>query len=109
MSKPLFAAPAIAVELDDFLHEVPSPGNITGRLDGINLRSERREVSSLAANSRGRKDRLLAVDFFHDGAGSSIEDIVVAGSRSDVQIFADHRGRGDVVAVAGTPFCLEGP
>ena len=33
--KPVFALPAIAVEADDFLHEVPGPDDFAVRLDGV--------------------------------------------------------------------------
>ena len=97
--EPVLAAPAVAVELDDLLHEVPGPDRFAVGLDGVHLRAEGREVDAVGPGRGRREDRLAAVDLADHLARVAIEDVVVAGRRADVNVLADHRGRGDVVAV----------
>src|SRR5262249_27220211 len=97
--EPVLAAPAVAVELDDLLHEVPGPDQTALWLEGIHPRAKGREIDAINPSHGRRENRLAAVDLADHGTRVPVENIEVAGRRADMQVFSDHRWRGDIVAV----------
>src|SRR5262249_36241014 len=97
--EPVLAAPAVAVELDDLLNEVPGPDQLACWLEGVHPRAQHREVDAIGPG-RGRGDiRLAAVDLPDTGPLFPVENVVVTGRRADMDVFSDPRWRGDIVAV----------
>ena len=92
-SEPILAAPAIPRELDHLGDEVPRPGDVAGRFDGVHASSERGEIRPLLVRHGGRENRFAAIDFANDAAALLVEHVVIAGGRSHMQIFADGRRR----------------
>ena len=96
---PFLAAPAITVKADDFFDEVPLPGDVAIRLDGVDLRTQRREVDSTFADARRAENRIAAVDHANDLSGLAIEHAVPTAHRAEVEKLLDNRRRADIVAV----------
>jgi hypothetical protein len=107
--QPVLAAPAIAVELDNFLDEVPGPGERAVGLNRVELGAERGEVDAVLARGGSGEDRLLAIDLADDGAVIAIQDVVVAGRRANVEVFTDDRRGRDVACVSRAAASLERP
>jgi hypothetical protein len=97
--EPVFAAPAIALELDDLFYEVPGPDRLALRCDRVHLRAQRREIDAIGPRRGRRENRLAAVDFANDRTRVRVEDVVVAGRRADMHIVSDDCRCSDVVAV----------
>src|SRR5262249_40591108 len=87
--EPFPAAPAIALELDALLHEVPGPDQLAFWFEGIHPRAQSREVDAIGAGRRGGENRLAAVDLADHGTRVPVKDMDVAGRRADVHVFAD--------------------
>src|SRR5262249_49873913 len=98
--EPLLATPAVAVELDDLLDKVPGPDQLAFWLEGIHPCPQCREIDAIGPGRGGGENRLFAVDLADHGTGVPVENVDVTGGRADVQVFADHRWRGDIVAVS---------
>ena len=89
---PGFTAPAISLETDDFLHEVPLPFHVTVICDRIDLRAECGEIDAILTDDWRAEDRLLAVDFLYHRSRSAIQHVVDARRGAEVQIIP-HDGR----------------
>ncbi len=99
--EPVRAAPAVALESDDLADEVPRPGDLAVRFEGVDARPEGGEVDPALARGGGAEDRVPAVDLADHGARLPVEHVVEAGHRPEVEGVADDGGGGDVVAVGG--------
>src|SRR5262249_58054843 len=97
--EPVLAAPAVAVELDDLLNKVPGPDRLACWLERVHPRAQRREVDTIGPGRGRGENRLAAVDLADHGPRVPVENVVVTGRRADMDIFADHRWRGDIVAI----------
>ena len=86
---PGFTAPAISLETDDFLHEIPIPFHLTVIRDRINLRAERGEIHAILADDWRAEDRFLAVDLLYHRARRAIQHIINPRRGAEVQILPD--------------------
>ena len=79
--------------------DVVNPELLAVGLHGVHLRAEGREVHAIGAGRGRREDRLTAVNFADYLPRVAVEDVIETSSGADVNVLADHRGRGDVIAV----------
>ena len=106
---PGFTAPAISLETDDFLHEIPIPFHLTVIRDRKNLRAERGEIHAILPDDRRAEDRLLAIDLLHHRARCTIQHIINPRCGAEVQILPDDGRGADVVHVLLPALALELP
>ena len=66
---------------------------------GVDPGAERGEVHAAVADHRRAEDRLAAANLLDHGSRRRGEHVVRAGRRAEVEVAADNRRRGDVVAV----------
>ena len=106
---PVRTAPAVALELYDFLDEIPSPRHLTLWRHRVNSCPKRCEIDATIPYCRGGKNRLGAIDCIHQCPTLAIEHVVISCHRADVQIITNYRGSRHIVAISRTALGREPP
>ena len=106
---PGLTTPAVAIETDDFLDEVPLPNGAAIESDGTDLGAEGDEIDAVFADHGGAVDGFLAVDHFDRLTGVAVEHVVKACGSAEVEVASSDGGGADVVDILRAALALEGP